>query len=166
MNVNQIRQALREEQSDSITRKRKIALLSALGVLDFSIISLYQLGYIRSLPDLPGKVFDSDYVNASEDAYMMGMPDGPLGLGLYALNLVFASAGGTEHTGRPKIFDFLLAGSIAASAGGAVHYLFNMITKQKKACVYCIAGAALNFAMIPLIYPEIRRHLKGETSTD
>lgn len=60
-------------------RRRRLAALSVLGLLDFAVISLYQLGVIRSLPDPPGRLFDSNRVNASRHAFAMGLPDGPLG---------------------------------------------------------------------------------------
>ena len=75
--------------------------MSALGLLDFSIISLYQVGVIQHLPDLPGDVFDSDYVNGSDEAYQFGAPDAPISAIVYALNMTLATAGGTEKTGRP-----------------------------------------------------------------
>lgn len=135
-------------------RRRKVAGLAALGLVDFAVISLYQIGAIRHLPDLPGRLFDSDRVNASRRAYAMGLPDGTTGAGLYALILMLASAGGTRETGRHPVLDFLLAGAVAAAAGGAAHYLYDMVRHQKRACVYCIAGAGLNFSMVRWVLPE------------
>jgi uncharacterized membrane protein len=151
-----IRDEMREGKSESLSRKRKISLLSALGLVDFSLISLYHLGLIKKLPDLPGKIFDTNMVNASKKAYMMGVPDGPVTLVSYALNILMAGAGGTEKTGRSKIFDVILAGSVIGGAVGGVYYLNDMIRNQKKACIYCLIGAALNFAMLPLAIKEIK----------
>jgi uncharacterized membrane protein len=151
-----IRDEMREGKSESLSRKRKISLLSALGLVDFSLISLYQLGLIKKLPDLPGKIFDTNMVNASKKAYMMGVPDGPVTLVSYTLNILMAGAGGTEKTGRSKIFDVILAGSVMGGAVGGVYYLNDMIRNQKKACIYCLIGAALNFAMLPLAIKEIK----------
>jgi uncharacterized membrane protein len=151
MNVDAIRQELRNGQSPSLQRRRKVALLSAVGLVDFALISLYQMGVIRHLPDPPGRLFDSDKVNASHKAYMMGLPDGTTGAALYALNLMLASAGGSRKASRHPVFDVLLAGAVAASAVGALHYLYDMVTKQQRACPYCLVGAALNFSMVPLV---------------
>lgn len=41
----------RKDRSLSIVQKRIVAAFSVLGIIDYSIISLYQLCYIRSLPD-------------------------------------------------------------------------------------------------------------------
>lgn len=120
------------------------------------IISLYQMGVIRKLPDLPGEIFDSNKVNASKSAYMMGLPDGPVSLGMYALNMILASAKGSHRTGRSPWFDFLLAGAVAGSVGGTVAYLYEMIFRQKKACPYCLVAAGINFALLPLVFKEAR----------
>lgn len=86
----------------------------------------------------------------------MGVPDGPITLVTYAFNILMAGAGGTKKTGRSKIFDFFLAGSVIGGAAGGIYYLNDMIRNQKKACLYCIAGAALNFAMVPLAIKELK----------
>lgn len=160
MNINAIRKQLRDGKSPSLTRKRKIALLSAIGLVDFSLISLYQLGVIRHLPDFPGKIFDSDKANGSHKAYAAGVPDGPISLVIYGLNIVLASAGGTKKSGRHPVFDVLLGGLITGTALGSIGYIYNMITEQEKACPYCILGATLNFAMVPYALPDAQRSLK------
>lgn len=151
-----ISKSLRTGRSATLRRRRRVVALSALGLLDFSIISLYQSGVIQHLPDLPGELFDSDYVNASDEAYQFGAPDAPISAVIYGLNMVLATAGGTEQTGRPPVFDVLLGASLVANAGGAASYLYNMITKQKKVCLYCVAGAAINFASLAVAWPTMR----------
>jgi uncharacterized membrane protein len=160
MNIDAIRQALLKGNSPSLKRRRKIALLSVFGILDFCLISLYQLGIIKAMPDPPGKIFDSAKANGSRDAYQFGAPDGPISLLMYAGNILLASALGSRKSGRPPVFDLLLGGLIAGSALGSVNYMYSMIFKQQKACPYCITGAALNFAMIPYVYPEVKASLQ------
>jgi uncharacterized membrane protein len=156
MDIEAIRHELRHGDSHSLRRRRRIAALAALGAVDFAIISLYQLGFIRHLPDPPGRIFDSDRVNSSRTAYALGVPDGPLGLGLYALTLILAGAGGTARSGRRRILDVLLGGAVAAGAVGASKYLWDMVRHQERACPYCLVGAAVNFAMVPLAIRELR----------
>ena len=156
-----ISQALRKADTPTLRRKRKIVALSALGLLDFSLISLYQSGVIRHMPDLPGSLFDSDYVNGSDEAYQMGAPDAPISAMVYGLNMVLATAGGNEKTGRHPVFDLLLGASLVANAGGGALYLFNMVTKQKKACLYCVAGAAINFATLAIAWPDIKNGFRS-----
>jgi uncharacterized membrane protein len=149
MDVEAIRRELRHGESDSLRRRRWISLLSAVGAVDFAIISLYQMGIIRHLPDPPGAIFDSDKVNASRTAYALGVPDGPLGLGLYALTLILAGAGGDDRRRRHPVFDLLVGGAVAAGVVGAAHYVYDMIRHQQRACPYCLVGAATHVAMLP-----------------
>ncbi len=160
MNPSKISQALRKEKSAALSRKRKIVLLSAIGLIDFSIISMYQSGVIQSMPDLPGKIFDSNSVNASPKAYAVGAPDAPLSAVVYGLAMVLATAGGSEKTGRKPVFDLLLGGVALGNAAGAANYLVDMVVNQKKACLYCILGAGINFASLALAVPDAVRSMK------
>ena len=156
--------SLRTGNTPSLRRKRKVVWLSALGLLDFSIISLYQTGVIKHLPDLSGSRFDSDSVNASDEAYQLGAPDAPISAVVFALNMVLATAGGTSRTGRPPAIDLLMGASLAANAGGAANYLVNMAVKQKKVCLYCVTGAAISFASLAIAWPDVRDSFRKITS--
>lgn len=138
---------LRSDTSTKTECRRQIAALSAIGTVDFSIISLYQLGYIKHLPDVPHKIFDSDKVNASEEAVMLGIPDGVISLGMYAGAMLLATAASSRKK-HAKWLDKLLVGVVLGQAAGAAFYLYNMVKVQKKACLYCIAGALINFAAV------------------
>src|SRR5688500_10284822 len=76
MRAAAIRQELLNSTVKDLQERRKIIGLSALGLVDFALISLYQSGVIKRLPELPFAAFDSNKVNASPDAYQMGAPDG------------------------------------------------------------------------------------------
>ena len=157
-----IRDELRDGSSSAgLSRQRRLSRLAAVGAIDFTIISLYQLGVIRHLPDPPGKLFDSDKVNASTSAYRFGVPDGPLGLISYAAMLAFAGAGGTSRTGRHPVWDLALGATVASSVIGAAGYLYEMIRKQKVACAYCLVGAAVNFAMVPSAVAAVRSGIRA-----
>lgn len=165
MGAAAIRTELRDGRSPSLKRRRRIGGLAALGLVDFGVISLYQMGAVRKLPDLKWKVFDSNKVNASEKAYELGLPDGTTGAAMYALLLMLASAGGSKKTGRSPVLDVALGATVVAGGGAALQYLWNMARKQERACLYCIGGAALNFAMLPLAFPDavsgVRSRLSG-----
>ena len=160
MNVKKIRNSLREDSSADMERRRKIVFLSAIGLADFSLISLYQTGVIKRLPDLPFPIFDTNKVNASKSAYQLGVPDGPVSSLAYSATMVLASAHGSECAGRKSVFDAALGVTVAANAIGAVVYLNDMIFKQKKICVYCITGAAINIASAIIIAPVVLKSLK------
>jgi|GEM_PF-457678 len=156
MDAKAIRRELRKGKSDSLDRRRRIALLSAIGAANMGVVSLFQLGVIRRLPDLPGEAFEANKVNASKSAYAAGIPDGPVGMGLYALNVILAAAKGSHRTGRSPVYDLLLAGAVVGGAIGTAAYLYKLVSRQKKASPYSLAGAGLNLAMLPLALQEAR----------
>lgn len=160
MDATAMRDVLRTEHSEDLDRRRKVIGLSGLGLIDFSIISLYQTGVIKSLPDIPHPLFDSDKVNASEDAYRFGAPDGPISAVVYGAAMVLASAGGSEATGRKPILDVALGATVAGNAVGALFYLYKMIFEQKKICLYCVTGAAINIASAVIIAPTVIKSAK------
>ena len=141
-------------------KRRLIILLSAIGLVDFSVISLYQTGVISKLPDLPFDIFDSNKVNASKEAYQFGVPDGTISATVYAATMVLAAAGGSKQSGRKPVLDTLLGTAIAGNTAGAVYYLYDMIFKQKKICLYCLTGAAINIASAVIAAPLTRRSIK------
>lgn len=160
MRTAAIRQELLTGTGEELEKRRMIMALSAVGLVDFAIISLYQAGVIKRLPELPIKSFDSNKVNAAPEAYQMGAPDGTISALVYAGNMVLATAGGTEASGRKPVFDILLGSTIAGNAAGALYYLYDMIFKQNKVCPYCIAGAAINIASAVIVAPLALKALK------
>ena len=160
MKAAAMRDVLRNGHSEDLDRRRKVIGLSALGLIDFSVISMYQTGVINKLPDLPFDIFDSNMVNASKDAYRFGAPDGPISAVAYAATMVLASAGGNKETGRTPIMDVALGATVGGNAAGAIFYLHNMIFKQKKICLYCVTGAAINIASAVIIAPTFLKSLK------
>ncbi|GHA78545.1 vitamin K epoxide reductase family protein [Pontibacter akesuensis] len=147
---------LRDDSSETTQYRRQIAGLAALGLLDFSLISLFQLGYIRKLPDIPGKYFDTEKVNSSEDAVILGIPDGVISLGAYTATMALATAS-SRFTKQSRVLDVALGGVLLAQAAGAAQYLVNMTFVQKRACIYCLAGAAINFAALSPLRKLLRR---------
>lgn len=146
--------------SADLKRRRKIIALSAAGLLDFTIISLYQTGIIRKLPDIPAPIFDSNKVNASKEAYVLGLPDGPISAVAYAATMALAGAAGSGKAGRRPLFDVLAGGVIAGNAAGAAYYMYDMVSKQKKICLYCVTGAIINFASAIIIAPVVIKGLR------
>ncbi len=160
MNAHAIKEALLYNNTKDMNTRRKILLLSALGLVDFSIISLYQTGVIKKLPDLPFSIFDSNKINASKEAYQFGVPDGPVSATVYAATMVLAAAGGTENESRTPVWNTLLGAAVAGNAAGAVYYLYDMIFRQKKICLYCVTGAAINLASAALAAPLVKQSIQ------
>lgn len=160
MRTAAIRQELLTSEDGDLNRRRKVLTLSAIGIADFSFISLYQSGAIGRLPELPFKAFDSNKVNAAPDAYAMGAPDATISTLLYAAGMVLSTWSGTEASGRKPAHDIALGAVIAGNASGAVYYLGKMLFKQEKVCPYCIAGAAINIASAVIIAPTVAKAIR------
>lgn len=150
-NTTSIIDQVRNDSNEATQYRRQLAALAALGLVDFSLISLFQMGYIKKLPDLPGKIFDTEKVNSAQDAVILGMPDGVVSLGAYATTMFLAMAS-IRFRRKSRLIDMALGGVVLGQAAGAAQYMINMAAVQKKVCIYCVAGAAINFASLkPLI---------------
>lgn len=147
---------IRKDKSAATENRRNIAALAAAGLADFGLISLLQLGYFKMLPDPPGKMFNTVKVNTSKEAVMLGMPDGVISLGGYALTMLLAMAG-SRFKKRSRLLDLALGGVVLGQAAGAAQYLYKMALVQKRVCIYCVAGAAINFASLKPVYHLIRK---------
>lgn len=147
---------LREGNSKDNQNRRKIAFLSALGIVDFTIISLYQIGGIRKLPDVPLNFINSEKVISSDSASILGMPDAPIALNMYIVNMLLASSAINKK--KPsRWLDLLLGSIVAGNAAGAAYFMLNMTLIQKKACLYCITGALVNFMTIKPMLALLRK---------
>lgn len=147
---------IRKDTRKSTENRRTIAALAAVGLVDFGLISLLQMGYFKKLPDIPGKIFDTVKVNTSKDAVILGMPDGVISLGAYALTMFLAMAG-IRFRKKSRLLDLALSGVVVGQALGAAQYMYKMSFVQKKVCVYCVAGAAINFASLRPVYQLLRK---------
>jgi len=78
MKPQQLRRELQEGRNDDLWRRRAIIGLSLVGAAAMTAVSLFQTGVVKHLPDPPLESFDSDKVNSSDTAYMLGVPDGTL----------------------------------------------------------------------------------------
>ena len=88
LSPKQLSRALRKGTGDALKRRRGVLALSLTAAGSMGLISLYQMGVIRHLPDLPLPYFDADKVDASAEAYAyFSAPDGPLaGLLAFAID--------------------------------------------------------------------------------
>ena len=157
IDADAIRAALRAPDGDrSLRRRRWLTALAAAGLVDAGIMALYQMGVIRRLPDPPLPHFDSGAVIGSRAAYALGAPDATLNVLQLAATMVLAGAGGTRASGRSPWHGLILGLTTLGGAVGAAAYLYNMIARQKRGCVYCLPAEAISFAMLPLGLGELR----------
>lgn len=90
-----------------MNRRRAIAVLALLGILDSAYLLLAKLGYIGSLSCTISQ--GCDMVNASRYSTLMGMPVAGIGLAGYVALLVIAIAGLQPRWLNDPLPDKLLA---------------------------------------------------------
>ena len=161
MNPQDLREELQEGETDDLRRRRAIIGLSLLGMAAMGAASLLQTGIVKHLPDPPLGNFDSDKVNSSDTAYQFGVPDGTISFASLAANVPIAAFGGTQRAQEQPLVPLLAAGKAAAEAIVAGWYFYQMPTKQKAWCAYCIVGALCNFGIAALTLPEAKTALQA-----
>lgn len=161
MRTAAIRQELLTGTGADLEKRRKLVALSAIGIVDFAVITLYQSGVIKRLPELPFSAFDSNKVNADTKAYQMGAPDAAISALTYAATMVLSTWGGSKESGRSAETDVLLGATVAGNAGGALYYLYDMAFNQKKICPYCLIGAGINLASAVIAAPLFVKGIKS-----
>lgn len=152
-------QALREDlqyrRTGVLRRRRAIVALSLLGLTSMALVTLYQMGLVRHLPDPPFRRFHSDKVNASFSAYQYGVPDAMLSLATHTANIVMAGLGSGARARRTPWIPILAAGKAAADAGLAAKYLtLHMPLVERSWCGYAIIDALIRVGAFVLALPE------------
>ncbi len=123
-------------------------------IASIGLVALYQSGVLRRLPDLPGRWFDADDVDAIPDAYQAGLGDAFLGVGSYAVTAALAAAG-EKHRAKshPWLPLALLAKVVSDTlvAGKLTRYQW---THCRAFCIWCLLTSAATLASLPLAVPE------------
>lgn len=157
----ELRKELQEASSGDLWRRRAIILVTFLGIAMMGIVSLFQVGAVRSLPDPPIAGFDSNKVNSSDTAYRLGLPDGTLGVLTLAMNLPLAAVGGVARATVLPWAPLLFAGKALVDAYVGASYFYKMPVVEKAWCGYCIVGAVVNVTIFVLILPEAWHAVRG-----
>jgi len=168
MKPEELSRQLRESQVHFMTQRRGIAALSLAAIGSMGLISLYQLGLIKHLPEPPLPHFDADKVDAAPEAYaLLNTPDGVIGLGSYALTLGLAAIGSQDRASQQPWLPLALAAKVGFDASQAARLTVNQWTKQKAFCFWCLLASTATLFTIPLVVPEtaaaFRRLLKKES---
>ncbi len=161
--TQELRRELQESNEQDLSVRRAIIGLSLVGMSAMTAVSLFQTGIIEHLPDPPIKDFDSDKVNSSDTAYALGVPDGTLSLASLAANIPIAAFGGANRAETQPLVPLAAAAKASVEAVVAGWYFYQMPTKEKKWCGYCIVGALANFGIAALSLVEAKRAWKVMT---
>lgn len=163
MPPRRLQQRIQNDRRREMRLRRGTVAVSLAGMASMGIVALYQTGVIRHLPDPPVRWphFHSDKVNASEEAFGYGMPDGPITLVAHAVNLALAAAGPPDRARTQPWLPLLAAALSAPQAAVAAKYLFYQMPYVDKAwCPYCVWDALMHFATLGLVAPEAVRALE------
>lgn len=150
---------LREERSPDLTRRRWTIGLSLVGAAIGGVVTLYQTGIIRRLPDiLPGKIFDAEKVDASDYAYRrMQMPDAAMMTMTYAATAALAAAGGAERAKRQPILPVALAAKAWYDFATCLKLGQEEWADNKALCSWCQVATAISAVTAALSLPEAIR---------
>lgn len=150
---------LRNDASPDMQRRRLGIAFSLGGALIGGVVSAYQTGLIKRLPDiLPGAIFDAEKVDASDYAYQTAqMPDGVQMLTNYGLTAMAIAAGGAARSSQnpalplvasgKALFDVVICGALAVAEW----------RENRKLCSWCQIATVLSVATLALSLPEARR---------
>lgn len=155
MAPDELSQAMREGGGEDLRRRRAVVGLSLFSVASMSLISLYQMGLLRHVPEpkLPG--FDADKVNGSGEAYaMLETPDAVLAVGSFAATAAIASMGPPDRAKSRPWAPLLMALKTLFDAAFAVKLLAEERRRYQTLCLWCLLTAAATLIAAPLALPE------------
>jgi uncharacterized membrane protein len=155
MNPTQLSYELRNGKSADLTRRRWIIGLSILGVAAGQIVSLYQTGIIKHLPDPPIGPFDSDKVDASDYGYKrLDTPDALPMMVTYGLTACLAGAGGIRRASQQPLLPVAMGLKTLFDVANTL-FLGREEWKENKAlCFYCQVATVASIASLALAVPE------------
>ena len=156
---------LREGTSADLARRRWVVGLNLAGTAMAQLVTLYQTGIVRHLPDPPapgpgpgGRLLDADRVDASDYAYSRGRgPDGPLMLLSLAATTYLAAAGGRDRARDAPLLPLAAAAKAAYDTALAAKLAREEWAENRALCAYCQAATLFSTAALALAAPEAAR---------
>ena len=121
------------------------------------LVSLYQTGIVRHLPDPPLPGFDSDRVDASGQAYeTLKTPDATLGVASYGATLALIGMGTADRARSQPWIPLAAAAKLAYDSAGAAWLTAEQISKHRALCFYCLLASASTWGELIHVLPEAR----------
>lgn len=158
MTPERLSHELRNETSPDLKRRRWIIGLSLLGVAAGKVVTLYQTGILKRLPDLPFKPFDSNRVNASNYGYSrLQSPDAVAMIVNTGITAWLAAAGGKERAEENPLLPIALTAKTLLDSVATVELGREEWQENKALCAYCQTATLASFAMFALSLPEAIR---------
>lgn len=148
-------QQLRQGQSRDMQLRRWAVGLSLVGVAAGIVVSAYQTGLVKRLPDPPGGLFNATRVNASDYAYKrLQTPDGLLMIANYAATAILGGAGGAHRGTRAPWLSLALAGKAMADVVVNAKLFVEEWRTNRALCQYCLAANLASWATLLMALPE------------
>lgn len=167
MTPRKLSRELRQGQSADLTRRRWIIGLSMVGTAMAQVVSLYQTGIIRHLPDPPSRLFDSDRVDASDYAYRrLSTPDGFMMLVSYGITAGLAAAGGERRARQTPLLPIAMGLKILGDVAVALELGREEWAENQALCAYCQVATLASIASAALALPEVREAIAALRGQD
>lgn len=170
MSPEELGRALREGNEPFLQKRRWIVGLALYNIAAMGAISLFQMGILKHVPEVPLPGEDADKINGSAQAYeILQTPDAVLAIGSYAATAALAAMGPPD---RAKTLPWAALGmglKALGDAAFAIKLLIDQPTKYKAYCTWCVTGALATLAAVPLALPEARaawKRLRGGGTDD
>ncbi|MBW4442186.1 MAG: vitamin K epoxide reductase family protein [Plectolyngbya sp. WJT66-NPBG17] len=146
---------LRKGKNPDLSRRRLIVGLSMLGATMAEAVSLYQVGVIEELPDLPIPGIDSNKVDAADYAYsVLDTPDGFFMLVNYSITALLAGAGTANRATQVPLLPIALAGKTLVDSIFALRLARIEWRDNEAFCAYCQVATLCSIASFLLAIPE------------
>lgn len=154
---------LRLGRSPDMARRRWSVGLSLVGAAIGGVVTLYQTGIIRRLPDiLPGRIFDAETVDASDYAYKrLQVPDASLMILTYATTAALASAGGAKRAARQPALPIAHAAKAWYDFATCLKLGREEWAENKALCSWCQVATLISGITAALSLPEAIRAGRG-----
>lgn len=158
---------LRHARGPDMRRRRQIIGLSLAGVAIGGIVSAYQTGLVRRLPDPSFGPFDSERLNASETAYSrMQVPDGLLMIVTYGVTAALAAAGPADRSRVQPALPVAMATKSLYDLVTALRLAQTEYDDKGAFCIYCQTATVTTLLSTLLSLPEaadgLRRLARGD----
>ncbi|MGB6482383.1 MAG: vitamin K epoxide reductase family protein [Candidatus Acidiferrales bacterium] len=153
--------SLRHGSRKSLRRRRGVFGLFLAASASMSVIALYQLGILRSVPEPPLPRFDSNNITGSAKAYsLLATPDSVLAMASYAVTMTLAAMGSPDRANEQPLLPIAFAAKVGFDAIVAAKYTLDEWRNHRAFCFWCLLASAAAFASLPLVIPEARSALR------
>ena len=160
MKPEKLSDELRLDSDGHLGNRRAIVVLSLLSMGCMGLISLYQMGIIKHLPEPPLPKLDADKVDGSKEAYShLQMGDAFIGMASYSITAALTAAGGKRRAHHQRWIPLAMAAKAGMDAVQAGRLTYEQFSKHQAACFWCLLATASTLGTALLVIPEAKAAL-------